>query len=259
MFSEAEKYERFMGRWSQRLAPLFVGFADVKNGERVLDVGCGTGSLALAMAGHGVSEVVAIDLSLAYVEFATVRERDSRIRFQVGDAQKLAFSSATFDRCVSLLALNFIPDARMALSEMRRVARPGGWIAACVWDYGEGMEMLRKFWDAVVSVDPAAAQRDERNMRLSRQGELSALWREAGLDDIKEQGLVVDTPFRSFSDYWEPFLDGQGPAGAYVENLGQPERNKLESRLRSTILDGKSDGPFTLRARAWAARGQVGN
>ncbi|MBZ5514545.1 MAG: methyltransferase domain-containing protein [Acidobacteriia bacterium] len=257
MFSEAEKYERFMGRWSQRLAPLFLKFAGVKEGERLLDVGSGTGSLALAIIGETRrAEVVGIDPSRSYVDFAAAQTTDPRVRFQIGDAQKLDFPSASFDRCLSLLVLNFIPDARKAMGEMRRITKPGGRIAACVWDYDEGMEMLRKFWDAAVLLDPAAARLDERNMAFCRKGQLAAFWRDAGLADVEETELVIDMPFRSFDDYWEPFLDAQGPAGIYVASLAPEQREELKKGLRNTILDGKPDGPFALKARAWAVRGE---
>jgi ubiquinone/menaquinone biosynthesis C-methylase UbiE len=257
MFSGAQKYERFMGRWSRRLAPEFAKFAGVQDGDRVLDVGSGTGSLSFAIAAqHRRSEVVGIDPSQAYVDFANQRTSDPRIKFQVGDAQKLDFPSGAFDRSLSLLVMNFIPDAHMALSEMRRVTRAGGWVAACVWDYSDGMKMLRYFWDAVGAIDPAN-QHDESHMPLCRKGELAALWRDAGFADVEEKELVIDMPFTSFEDYWAPFMEAQGPAGVYVTNLSPERREQLKKHLRQIVLAGKPDGPFTLKARAWAVRGRV--
>ena len=257
MFSGAEKYERFMGRWSQRLAPPFLKFAGVKEGERVLDVGSGTGSLALAIAAQTRrSEVVGIDPSKAYVDFANQRTSDPRLKFQVGDAQSIDFPDGSFNSCLALLVMNFIPDARKAMTEMRRVTKPGGSIAACVWDYSDGMKMLRLFWDAVGAIDPDN-QHDESTMPLCRKGELAALWREMGLKDVEEKELVIDMHFNSFEDYWSPFLEAQGPAGVYVSNLSPERREQLKNSLRQKVLAGRPDGPFTLKARAWAVRGQV--
>jgi SAM-dependent methyltransferase len=201
--------------------------------------------------------MVGIDPSQAYVEFASKRTSNPRLKFQVGDAQSLDFPDASFDRCLSLLVMNFIPDSRKAMAEMRRVTRPGGRIAASVWDYDEGMEMLRKFWDAAVALDHATARLDERDMPFCHKGQLGAFWREAGLEEVEETALVIETPFRSFDDYWSPFLNSQGPAGIYVARLAPEKREELKNRLRETILNGKPDGPFTLKARAWAVRGRV--
>jgi hypothetical protein len=137
------------------------------------------------------------------------------------------------------------------------VTRPGGVIAAAVWDYGDGMEMLRVFWDEAVALDPAVAGRDERHMPLCRPGELTALWRANGLARVEEQPLVIELAFESFDDYWRPFLGGQGPAGAYAASLPDDRRAALESRLRKRLLAGRPDGPLALQARAWAVKGVV--
>ncbi len=253
MFSESDGYERFMGRWSRRLAPLFVDFAGVDRGDDVLDVGCGTGALAFAAAAVPSVRAFGVDQSREFVQAAGLYG-DGRVRFQVGDAAALPFPDAAFDRTLSMLVLNFVPDTAAALREMIRVTRPNGIVAAAVWDYGDGMQMLRAFWDEAVALDPAAAARDEGHMPLSRRGELPALWREAGLGDVEDAALTVDMAFASFDDFWQPFLGGQGPAGAYVSALTEPARRQLRARLHHRL---GSDAGFTLAARAWAVRGVI--
>jgi SAM-dependent methyltransferase len=209
-------------------------------------------------AAHPEAVVTGIDPSAMFVEAASHRCSSPRLRFQVGDAQALEFRDASFDATLSLLALNFIPDPRKALGEMIRVTRVGGVVAAAVWDYAEGMEMLRVFWDEAVALDPAIASRDERHMALCRRGELAALWRQAGLAGVDEQSLTIDLVFESFDDYWLPFLDGVGPAGAYAASLAAPARDALRERLAARLSNGREDQMITLKGRAWATRGAVG-
>ena len=203
------------------------------------------------------SQVVGIDPAPAYVAYARSQQSGARVRFEEGDARQLRFETGSFDRTLSLLVMNFIPDPAAAVREMARVTRPGGTVAAAVWDYGQGMEMLRLFWDEVVKFIPAAEALDERHMPLSRQGELAALWRQHRFDDVSEEALTIETRFDSFDDYWSPFLEGQGPAGGYVQTLSDRQREQLRLRLRARLLDGRPDGPIVLRARAWAVRGAV--
>lgn len=254
----AEAYDRLMGRWSRRLAPELIEFARLKEGDRVLDIGCGIGSLALSVvASTRRSEIVGIDPAAAYVEYARQRTSDPRVRFEVGDAQRLPYPAASFDKCLALLVINFIPDARQAVAEMRRVTRPGGGVAAAVWDYGEGMTMLRIFWDTSVALDPSAEPRHERHAPYCQRGQLSALWTASGLEQVEETELEIRLDFTSFEDFWSPFLGGQGPSGSYATGLLPERQRALEKQLRENVLGSKPDGPFTLEARAWAVRGIV--
>ncbi len=258
MFSAGDAYERFMGRWSRELAPLLVTFAGVRDGNAVLDVGSGTGALTAAVAAVAPSSRISgIDPAAPYVAFARARHPADLVRFEVGDARQLQFANGSFDRTLSLLVLNFIPDPAKALDEMIRVTRPGGTVAAAVWDYGQGMEMLRVFWDEAIALSPAMDARDERHMPLSRKGELAALWRAHSLQDVVEETLTIQTRFVSFDDYWSPFLEKQGPAGEYVASLPAGERDQLRLRLRRRLLGDGPDRPIVLAARAWAVRGSA--
>ncbi|HET6948299.1 MAG TPA: methyltransferase domain-containing protein [bacterium] len=256
-FFDAAAYERFMGRWSRRLAPLLIDFAEVADGDRVLDVGSGTGNLALELSARRRVDVVGIDPSTAFVEHARTRAAGGRIRFDIGDAQALPYEDASFDACLALLVINHIPDPRRVVSEMRRVTRPGGRVAAAVWDYGEGMTMLRAFWDAAGALDPSAASHHEGHMPYCRKGELSVLWTETGLQGVEETALNLPMEFPSFDDYWAPFLGGQGPGGSYVAGLSTDRREALRERVRREVGVEDPARPITLQARAWAVRGST--
>jgi SAM-dependent methyltransferase len=259
MFGNAEAYERFMGRWSRLVAPRLVDFSDLPEGGRVLDVGSGTGALAFAIAERKVGvRVLGIDPSEEYAAYATRRNPfPDRTGFEVGDAQRMRFSDASFDAALSLLVFNFIPDPGKALAELRRVTRPGGALSAAVWDYGAGMRMLRMFWDAAVSTDAGAAKLDEKHMPLCRPGELSDLWRQGGLEKVREQPIDISMRFESFADYWDPFLLGQGPAGSYVSRLDQDKLQALRSEVSRRLSLSSESAPFVLSGRVWAARGTV--
>jgi len=257
IFGDAEAYERFMGRWSRLVAPLLVDFAGLPDGARMLDVGSGTGALAFAIAErNGRSRVVGIDPSEEYVAYASSKNPfPDRTSFQVGDAQQLRFPGAVFDASLSLLVFNFIPDPKKALLEVCRVTRPGGLVSAANWDYGAGMRMLRVFWDAARSVDATAEGFDEKRMPLCRAGELSELWRQGGLRNIHERPLVITMRFRSFADYWEPFLLRQGPAGAYAGSLNRDRLQALRNAVKGRLSLPNEDSPFALTAKAWAVTG----
>jgi len=259
MFADAEAYDRFMGRWSRLVAPRLVEFARLPGQGRLLDVGSGTGALAFAMAQrHHEARILGIDPSKQYVAYAVERNPyPDRARFEVGDTQRLHFDSVSFDGAASLLVFNFIPDPIEALLELRRVTKPGGGISAAVWDYGAGMRMLRIFWDAAVSVDRDAEKLDERHMPLCRAGELSALWKQGGLDHIQEQAMDIEMRFESFADYWEPFLLGQGPAGSYARRLGRAKLDDLRREVIRLLGPSGEKAPFALPARDWPVGGIV--
>jgi SAM-dependent methyltransferase len=259
MFGNAQAYDRFMGRWSRQIAPLLVDFARVPDSGRILDVGSGTGELAIAIAKskRGV-RVTGIDPSEEYVAYAISKGPDrGRIQFQVGDAQMLAFPDHTFAASLSLLVFNFIPDREKAIQQLKRVTKPGAAISAAVWDYGGRMEMLRAFWDAAVESNPSAEKFDEKHMPLCRSGELAGLWKKAGLSDVREQPLDATMSFESFPDFWDPFLLGQGPAGAYVRTLSPDSLSRLRSSVMRRLSVDSESAPLILPARVWAVRGTV--
>ncbi|QDC26517.1 class I SAM-dependent methyltransferase [Georgenia yuyongxinii] len=246
-----------MGRWSRPLAAAFVEWLGAPDGLEWLDVGCGTGAVTAAIVtGAAPSAVLAIDPSPGFVATARRLTASPLARFTVGDAATLPMGDDAVDRCVSGLVVNFLPDASAAVAEMRRVTRRGGWVAAYVWDYAGGMELLREFWAAAVTVDPGAAQMDERHrFPLCAPGPLGELWRSAGLDGVESRPLTVSTHFPDFDDLWAPFLGGQGPAPAYVGSL-TPERRPALARELRRRLHPSADGAIELTARAWAVRGR---
>ncbi len=255
-WDSGDAYEPYVGRWSRLVAREFLGWLAVPPGHRWLDVGCGTGALAesiLTLAAPG--EVVGIDPSPQYVAVAHDRVNDPRIRFEVGDAQALQAPSATFDAVVSGLVLNFVPEPGRALSEMVRVVRPGGVVAAYVWDYAEGMQMMRHFWDAAGELDPKARELDEgRRFPLCKPEPLTNLFRRTGFEEVEVRAIDVPTVFRDFDDYWSPFLGGQAPAPGYAMSLSQERRVELRERIRAG-LPTNSRGEYHLTARAWCVRG----
>ncbi len=257
MFTDAAAYERFMGRWSRPLGPVLLDWAGVDAPGRFLDVGSGTGNLALAVAERWPDcEVVGVDPSPGFVDHASGRVvGGGSVRFEAGNATDLPAESGWADAAVAMLVLNFVPDAARGVAEMRRVTRAGGVVAAAVWDYGDGMQMLRTFWDAALAVDPDGVRgRDEATMHLAGEGALQRLWREAGLMDVAEDTVAVPTAFASFDDYWEPFEGGIGPAGDYVRDSSPDVVGRVREELRRRF----GDAAPTLSARARVVRGSVG-
>ncbi len=255
MHSNAAAYENYLGRWSDRLAPLFLDFAKIRDGERALDVGCGTGALCRAVLDTTrSSEIVGVDPSEPFIENAREQNDDPRATFDVGNAMDLPYPDASFDRSLSMLVFQFIPDGEKAASEMRRVTRPGGSVAACTWDAEGGMAST--FWEEAYKLDPVIKKKRGAS-RLFRRGQFTGLWDAAGLENVEETALEIQMAFTSFDDYWLPFLQGTTPMGAYVESLSPGGLDALREALRKKFLPGGEDGPFTLGGRAQAVRGAV--
>jgi len=249
-------YEGYMGRWSRPVAREFVNWLEVPAGIRWLDVGCGTGALSHAVL-HLTepASIKGIDRSKGFVDFAREHVRDDRVRFEVGDAEVLADDSETFDAVVSGLVLNFIPHPERALAEMKRVVRSGGVVAVYVWDYAEGMQFIRHFFDAAVALDSKAAEHDEGpRFPICHPDVLRQLFESTGLRDVEVRSIEVPTVFHDFDDYWNPFLAGVGPAPAYTMSLSEEHRNALCERIRAG-LPFNEEGLIPLSARAWAVRG----
>lgn len=255
-----EGYEQVMGRWSRRLAPLFLDFAGPGAGERVLDVGCGTGVLTSAMAAAGqAAEIHGIDLSEPYIELARRHNRDPKVTYSIGDACELPFAAGGFDRVLSMLVLHFVPEPQRAIAQMRRVARPGAVVAAATWDARGGFVANRMFLDTAAMLDPKAAELRSRSLTrpMTRPGELGAAWREAGLTDVAEAALAIRMEFDDFADYWRPFEGRDGPPAQYVGSLAPEARERLREAVRVAYLDGEPDGPRSYAAIAWAVKGRV--
>lgn len=256
-WDSGDSYEAFVGRWSRPVARDFLAWLDLPAGLDWLDVGCGTGALTgsvLDLAGPG--SIIGVDPSGGYVDFARRAIPDPRARFMTGDAQRLPLDDASVDAAISGLVLNFVPDPRRAAAEMRRVTRIGGTVAAYVWDYAGEMQLLRRFWDAAIGEDPAAADLDEgRRFPLAAPSPLRELFQSTGLGSVETRAFDIPAAFRDFDDVWTPFLGGQGPAPGYAMSLGADARERLRQRLQGS-LPTQIDGSIQLTARAWAVRGR---
>jgi len=222
--------------------------AVVRPGERVLDSCCGTGDLAVACVRAG-GRVTGLDFSERML--ARARKKSSEVEWVQGDALELPFEDGSFDAALAQLVVHFMTDPVAGLREMARVTRPGGAIAACVWDFGSGRAPLSLFWRAVLDLDPSA--RDESDFAGARGGDLTRLFAAAGLVDVDETELQVTRSFEGFEDWWEPYTHGVGPAGSYVVGLDEAGRSALRERCRSML----PNGPFSMTAVAWAARGRA--
>ena len=250
-------YEQYVGRWSRRVAPLFLAWLEVPAGRKWLDVGCGTGALCTAILDCcSPAAVTGIEPSEGFIETAKERLAE-RVAFRQGNAAAIPLEDASVDVAVSGLVLNFVPDPRAALAEMARVTAKGGVIAAYVWDYAGKMEFMRLFWDTAGELDPGAARLDEGvRFPLCAPEALKKLFADSALAGVDVKPIDIPTRFRDFDDYWLPFLGGQGPAPAYVMSLSETARARLRDRLQQR-LPTEADGSIPLTARAWATRANV--
>jgi SAM-dependent methyltransferase len=256
-WQSGDAYERYMGRWSRQLAPLFVRWLDAPCAQRWLDVGCGTGALSAAiLALCAPDTVIGVDPSEGFL--ATAKARLSPpVVLHLASASALPLPAAAVDVAASALVLNFVPDARAALQEMARVTVQGGRVAACVWDYAEKMDLIRIYWNAAAQIDSGAQGQDQgERFPLCRPDALAAAFAGAGLQQVETAAIEMPMRFVDFDDYWQPFLGGQGPAPAHAMSLPESARNRVRDLVRQR-LPMQPDGTVVLAARAWAVRGTV--
>jgi SAM-dependent methyltransferase len=246
----AEQYDRFMGRYSGPLAPVFADFADFGAGHRVVDVGCGPGALTVELVGRfGADAVSAVDPSESFVVAA--RERHPGVDVQQAAAEELPFADHAFGAALAQLVVHFMADPVAGLGEMARVTSAGGVVAACVWDHAGGRGPLSVFWDAARELDPDVD--DESRLAGAREGHLVELFEAAGLRDVEDGDLSVDVEHPSFEEWWEPFTFGVGPAGGLVARLDPDRQAQLRDRCRKLL----PEAPFVVSAHVWAARGRA--
>jgi SAM-dependent methyltransferase len=255
-WDDSASYESYVGRWSRLIAGEFIGWLGLPVGGAWLDVGCGTGALTreiLARANPRL--VIGCDRSTAYISFASAQTADARARFVQAELSSLPQTEDGFDAIVAGLVLNFLPSPRDGVAAMAARARRGGVVAAYVWDYAAGMQLMRYFWDAAVALNPSAGELDEgRRFPICNPQRLEALFRDVGLAHVESRGINVRTRFQNFEDYWSPFLGGQGPAPGYAMSLIEAQRAELRERI-GRALPVRADGSIDLTARAWAVRG----
>jgi ubiquinone/menaquinone biosynthesis C-methylase UbiE len=246
----AAAYGRFMGQYSEPLAAHFVDFAGATPGQTALDVGCGTGALTAQLVSRlGDDSVAAIDPSESFVE--ATRQRLPGVRVDVGIAENLPWDADSFDLAMAQLVVHFMSDPVAGIREMARVVRPGGVVAACVWDHAGDRGPLTTFWNAARDIDPAV--HDESDLAGTREGHLAELFEQAELTEIEPGALRVVASFADFEQWWEPYTLGVGPAGAYIRRLDDAQRERLKARC-AELLPTRA---FEVEAVAWAARGRA--
>jgi trans-aconitate methyltransferase len=247
-----------MGRWSRGIAPIFIRWLEVAPGGRWADIGCGTGVVTQAvLAACDPSEILGIDSSDIFLQSAAANVADPRVLFRQGNAQAIAEPDDDFDVAVSGLVLNFLPDKDAAIREMARIVRPGGTVAVYVWDYAGHMQVMRRFFDVAIALDPAAAEYDDGiKAPVCRPKALVEILTRSGLRDVEVSAIDIPAAFDSFHDYWTPFLGGTGSAPKYCMSLDEPARERLRQEVQRRLPTGP-DGEILLAVRAWAAKGRV--
>jgi trans-aconitate methyltransferase len=251
-------YERYMGRWSRIVAREFVAWLSVPEEKTWVDVGCGTGGLVESILSECAPHaVIGIDRSEGFLLEARRKITDPRVHFRLGDAIELPLDAGSCDVTVSGLSLNFVPDHKSMVREMIRTTTPGGKVAAYVWDYAGGMQMLRHFWDAAIAVSPDDAQADEgKRFPLCQPEPLRALFQDLGFTAVSVRPIDIPTIFRDFGDYWVPFLGQQGPAPTYLASVDEETRERIRQVLEARLVP-RADGTIALTTRAWAVQGAV--
>jgi SAM-dependent methyltransferase len=256
-WSSGSAYEGYVGRWSRRVAEDFVDWLAVGPGLAWADVGCGTGAMTSCILQKAEpTSVRAIDRSDAYLAEARARLPDGRAQFQIGDACALPWDTGAVDVGVSGLVLNFVADVDAMAREMRRITRPGGKVGLYVWDYADGMQMMRHFWDVVAEQFPGSGLDEAERFPLCQPAPLQALLERSGFESVTVQAIEIPTIFRDFDDYWQPFTSRQGPAPAYLASLPDDRQAAIRNALRARLV-AASDGSLRRMARAWAVQGTV--
>src|ERR1700704_5033913 len=258
--SDGAAYEFWLGRWSRRLANVFLDFVEFSEAGELLDVGCGTGALTFAMADRWPGRpVIGVDIAAPFISYAQSRRSGDRPTFEIGDACALKYADGRFAGVAAHLVFLFIPKPEVALREMRRVTRSGGTVAAVVWDSRGGLVFQRMLWDNAVAIDPNA--RVSRNNLFANPvaipGGLAGFFNEAGVTKIDTQSVTIRMDYENFEDYWQSFQGGQGPVGVYFTNLDLALKARIKEAVCDAYCSGSADGPRSLTASAWAVQGKV--